>query len=86
MKTNAYTAPTNLGYTADRATSQGYTASDAAAIKAEAARLGVAPEAIAAQFKGPSDVSSGAPLTAFQMDAAQSQYAPKLQQYGMGAQ
>ena len=85
MKTNAYTAPTNLGYTADRATSQGYTASDAAAIKAEAARLGVAPEAIAAQFKGPSDVSSGAPLTAFQMDAAQSQYAPKLQQYGMGA-
>ena len=89
MKTNAYTAPTNLGYTAERAaadrataatagasreavgqgytatdaTSQGYTASEAAAIKAEAARLGVAPEVI----------------------AAQSQFAPKLQQYGMGA-
>ena len=110
MKTNAYTAPTNLGYTPDKATaatagaaqqavgsgytasnagSQGYTASEAAAIKAEAARLGVAPEAIAAQFKGPQDiasgiVSSGAPLTAYQMDAAQSNYAPTLQQYGMG--
>ena len=116
MKTNAYTAPTNLGYTADKATannataatagtsqnaigqgytasnatSQGYTASDAAAIKAEAARLGVAPEAIAAQFGGPKDVSSGivssgSPLTAYQMNAAQSQYAPALQQYGMSA-
>ena len=120
MKTNAYTAPTNLGYTADKATaatagasqnavgsgytstaakatdatsqgytaanagSQGYTAAEAAAIKAEAARLGVAPEAIAAQFSGPRDVSSGAPLTAFQMNAAQSNYAPNLQQYGMG--
>tara|TARA_R110000868_G_scaffold113068_5_gene303831 strand:- start:275 stop:4054 length:3780 start_codon:yes stop_codon:yes gene_type:complete len=121
MKTNAYTAPTNLGYTADKATaatagtsqnavgsgytasnagsqgytskdatSQGYTSSDAAAIKAEAARLGVAPEAIAAQFKGPQDiasgiVSSGSPLTAFQMQAAQSQYAPGLSQYSMDA-
>ena len=121
LKTNQYTAPTNLGYTADTAkaatagtsqnavgsgytasnagsqgytsrdaTSQGYTSSDAAAIKAEAARLGVAPEAIAAQFKGPQDissgiVSSGSPLTAFQMSAAQSQYAPTLNQYSMGA-
>ena len=119
MKTNAYTAPTNLGYTADKATaatagtsqnavgsgytatnagsqgytsrdatSQGYTASEAAAIKAEAARLGVAPEAVAAQFKGPQDiastnVSSGSPLTAFQMQAAQSNYAPGLSQYSM---
>jgi len=121
MKTNAYTAPTNLGYTAEDATaatagtsqnavgsgytsssagsqgytsrdatSQGYTSSDAAAIKAEAARLGVAPEAIASQFKGPQDiastnVSSGSPLTAFQMQAAQSNYAPGLSQYSMGA-
>jgi len=96
MKTNAYTAPTNLGYTANNATAAtagasreavgiGYTASEAAAIKAEAARLGVAPEAIAAQFSGPKDVSSGAPLTAFQMQAAQSNYAPGLSQYSMGA-
>lgn len=121
MKTNAYTAPTNLGYTADTAkaatagtsqnavgsgytatnagsqgytsrdaTSQGYTSSDAAAIRAEAARLGIPPEAIAAQFKGPQDissqtVSSGSPLTAFQMQAAQSQYAPAISQYGMAA-
>jgi len=106
MKTNAYTAPTNLGYTAKDATaatagasqnavgsgytaanagSQGYTASNADAIKAEAARLGVAPEAVAAQFKGPGDVSSGDPLTAYQMSAAKSQYAPTLQQYSMGA-
>ena len=111
MKTNAYTAPTNLGYTADTAKaatagasqnavgqgytatnagSQGYTAAQSAAINAEAARLGVAPSAIAAQFKGPNDissqtVSSGSPLTAFQMQAAQSQYAPTLNQYSMGA-
>jgi hypothetical protein len=49
MKTNAYTAPTNLGYTASNATGLGYTAAEAAAIRAEAARLGVAPEVIAAQ-------------------------------------
>ena len=85
LKTNQYTAPTNLGYTASNATSQGYTSSDAAAIKAEAARLGVPPEAIAAQFRGPRDVSSGAPLTAFQMRAMQSNYAPALSQYGMTA-
>ena len=59
-----------------------------AAINAEAARLGVAPEAIAAQFSGPKDissqtVSSGSPLTAFQMQAAQSNYAPGLSQYSM---
>ena len=78
------------GYTSRDATSQGYTAAQSAAINAEAARLGVAPEAVAAQFRGPQDiastnVSSGAPLTAFQMNAAQSQYAPTLTQYGMGA-
>lgn len=101
LKTNQYTAPTNLGYTASNATAGtagtsrdavgiGYTASEAAAIKAEAARLGVAPETIAAKFSGPKDissqtVSSGSPLTAFQMQAAQSQYAPGLSQYSMGA-
>jgi hypothetical protein len=79
MKTNAYTAPTNLGYTANNVTAnnataatagasreaigQGYTSSDVAAINAEAARLGVAPEVI----------------------AAQSTFKPNLQQYGMGA-
>jgi hypothetical protein len=49
---SAYTPPTNLGYTA----------TDAAAIKAEAAKLGLAPEAI----------------------AAQSTFAPKLENYQMG--
>jgi hypothetical protein len=42
---SAYTAPTNLGYTASDATSTGYTSSDAAAIKADAAKLGIAPTA-----------------------------------------
>jgi hypothetical protein len=64
---NAYTAPKTLGYTSSDATtrdatSSGYTSSDAAAIKAEAAKLGIAPTAT----------------------AAQSAYAPTLQQYQMG--
>jgi hypothetical protein len=46
---SAYTAPTNLGYTTRDAVAQGYTASESAAIKAEAARLGISPEAVAAQ-------------------------------------
>ena len=42
---NAYTAPTNLGYTSTDAASQGYTSSDAAAAAATAAKLGLAPTA-----------------------------------------
>jgi hypothetical protein len=51
---NAYTAPKTLGYTSSDATtrdatSSGYTSTDAAAIKAEAAKLGLAPESLAAK-------------------------------------
>jgi len=61
---SAYTAPKDLGYTAERATAASFEK----------------PEDIAAER-----VSSGAPLTAFQMQAAQSGYAPALQNYQAAA-
>jgi len=61
---NAYTAPSNLGYTAERATAASF----------------AKPEDIAAER-----VSSGPALTAFQMQAAQSGYAPSLTNYQAAA-
>jgi len=61
---SAYTAPQNLGYTAERATAASF----------------AKPEDIAAER-----VSSGPALTAFQMEAAKSGYAPSLTNYQTGA-
>ena len=61
---NAYTAPQNLGYTAEKSAAASF----------------AKPEDIAAQ-----QVSSGPALTAFQMQAAQSGYAPSLTNYQAAA-
>jgi hypothetical protein len=82
---SAYTAPKDLGYTAKDATAAN------AGVAALAQAQGYdAERAAASQFAKPEDiaaerVSSGAPLTAFQMQAAQSNYAPALQNYQAAA-